>query len=131
MLKRYQVRGENYDEFPNGLKVEFLNEDTLVKSWLIADYALRKENDKKIYVEDNVKLYNRRNDQLLTDELIWDEKSEELYTNKAVKIAQPSTGDTSFGFGFRADQEFSRFEIDRKFSAIRNIEELQLKDPKK
>jgi len=124
-LKRYELRGESYDEFPNGLLVEFLNENKKVKSWLIADYAVRKENDKKIFVENNVKLYNKRNDQLLTDELIWDEKLEQLYTNKAVKIVQPSIGDTSFGFGFKADQEFTRFEIQRKFSAIKNFDELE------
>ena len=125
LLKRYDLRGESYDEFPNGLLVEFLDKHKEVKSWLEADYAVRKDNDKKIFVENNVRLYNKRDDQLLTDELIWDEKTEELYTNKAVKIVQSSVGDTSFGFGFRADQEFSRFEIQRKFSAIKNIEELE------
>ncbi len=123
-LKRYELRGENFDEFPDGLLVEFLDDNKNVKSWLKADYAVRKDKDNKIYVQDNVNLYNKRNDQLLTDELIWDEQNEELYTSKPVKIAQPSIGDTSFGFGFRADQEFTRFEIQRKFSAIKNIEEL-------
>ena len=123
-LKRYKLRGENYDEFPEGLLVEFLDDNKNPKSWLKADYAIRNENDKRIFVQDNVVLYNKRNDQLMTDELIWDEKTEELYTNKAVKIAQPSVGDTSFGFGFKADQDFTRFEIQRKFSAIKNVKDL-------
>jgi len=124
-LKRYAARGQQFDEFPDGLLVEFLNNNKQPGSWLEADYALRKENDKKIYVEKNVRLYNKKNDQLLTDELIWDEQTEELYTSKAVKIAQPTIGDTSFGFGFRADQDFTRFEIERKFSAIKNIDDLK------
>ena len=130
LLKRYSARGQQFDEFPDGLLVEFLDSRKNPKSWLEADYAVRKELDQKIYVEKNVKLYNKNNDQLLTEELIWDEKNQELYTNKPVKIAQPSIGDTSFGFGFKADQEFTRFEIQRKFSAIKNIDELSGSDKK-
>lgn len=121
ILKRYDTREEAYEEFPEGLRVEFLNKNKNVSSWLEADYAIKKENDNKIYVEQNVVLYNTRDEKLFTDELIWDEKNEEVYTNKAIKIVQPALGDTSFGFGFKADQEFTRFEISNKFSAIKNM----------
>jgi len=124
ILKRYTTRQESYDEFPDGLQVEFLNENQRVTSWLTAEYAIRKDKDSKIYVEDNVVLYNKRNEKLFTDELVWDEENEIIYTNKVVKIVQPETGDTSLGFGFRADQEFTRFEFIRSYSAIKNIDDL-------
>ena len=124
VMKRYTANGASYDEFPEGLKVEFLSPSKKVTSWLVADYALRKDKEKKIYVEKNVILYNKTNDKLETDELVWDEEAEEVYTSRPVKISQPSKGDTSFGYGFKADQEFSRFEIKRKFSAIKNVDEL-------
>lgn len=89
-----------------------------------ADYAVRKDREKKIYVENNVVLYNKRNDKLETEALVWDEDIEEIYTSRPVKISQPSRGDTSYGHGFRADQEFTRFEIKKKFSAIKNVEQL-------
>ena len=108
-LKRYTEQKETYDEFPDGLIVEFIDKNKRVKSWLEADFAIRKENDKKIYVEKNVVLYNKRNDKLMTEELIWDEAAEEIYTNKPVKITQPSVGDTSFGIGFKADQYLEIF----------------------
>ncbi|MBT8189817.1 MAG: LPS export ABC transporter periplasmic protein LptC [Bacteroidia bacterium] len=123
-MRRYMHRGESYDEFPNGIYVEFLDKRKKPKSWLEADYAIRKDAEKKIFVKENVVLYNTRDDKLETDELVWDEESEEIYTTKPVKITQPAVGDTSFGFGFKADQEFSRFEIKRKFSGIKNIDEL-------
>ena len=123
-MKRYTIKGESYDEFTDGLKVEFLDDNKRVSSWLVADYALRKDREKKIYVEKNVVLYNKQNDKLETDELVWDEGNKEVYTSRPVKISQPSKGDTSFGYGFKADQEFTRFEIKRKFSAIKNVEEL-------
>lgn len=124
VMKRYTANGASYDEFPEGLKVEFLSPSKKVTSWLVADYALRKDKEKKIYVEKNVILYNKTNDKLETDELVWDEEAEEVYTSRPVKISQPSKGDTSFGYGFKADQEFSRFEIKRKFSAIKNVDDL-------
>ncbi len=123
-MKRYKVNGSSYDEFPEGLLVEFLDEQKRVKSWLEADYAVRKDREKKIYVENNVVLYNKRNDKLETEALVWDEELEEIYTSRPVKISQPSRGDTSYGHGFRANQEFTRFEIKKKFSAIKNVEEL-------
>lgn len=123
-MKRYKVKGESYDEFPDGLLVEFLDDNKRVKSWMEADYAVRKDREKKIYVENNVVLYNKRNDKLETEALVWDEDIEEIYTSRPVKISQPSRGDTSYGHGFRADQEFTRFEIKKKFSAIKNVEQL-------
>jgi len=124
VMIRYSDKGASYDEFPEGLKVEFLSPSKKVTSWLVADYALRKDKEKKIFVERNVVLYNKKDDKLETDELVWDEEAEEVYTSRPVKISQPTKGDTSFGYGFKADQEFSRFEIKRKFSAIKNVDEL-------
>jgi len=124
VLRRYTEQAEAYDEFPEGLLVEFMDKNKRITSWLEADFAIRKENDKKIYVEKNVVLYNKNNDKLMTEELIWDEANEEIYTNKPVKITQPSVGDTSFGIGFRADQEFTRFEIRKNFSGIKNSGDL-------
>lgn len=123
-MKRYHHKGESYDEFPDGLLVEFLSPGKKVTSWLEADYALRKDKEKKIYVEKNVVLYNKQKDKLETDELVWDEEGEEVYTSRLVKISQPSKGDTSLGYGFKADQEFTRFEIKRRFSAIKNVDDL-------
>lgn len=122
-MKRYTIQSESYDEFPDGLLVEFLDDNKKVKSWMEADYAVRKDKEKKIYVENNVVLYNKRNDKLETEALVWDEGLEEIYTSRFVKISQPERGDTSFGQGFKADQEFTRFEIKKKFSAIKNIED--------
>jgi len=127
-LKRYKDQGETYDEFPDGLLVEFLDKNKRVTSWMKASYAVRKETEKKIFVrgdkdEKYVILYNKNNDVLKTDELVWDEGQEEIYTSRPVKIYQPSVGDTSFGFGFRADEKFSKFEI-QKFSALKNVDKI-------
>ncbi len=120
-LIRYFDQGEYYDEFPDGLLVEFLDPNKKVTSWLEADYALRKDIEQKIFVKENVRLFNKNNDELITTELVWDEENEEIYTYKPVKINEPSKGDTSLGIGFRADQEFTKFII-KNYVASKNVE---------
>lgn len=121
-LKRYVERKNSIDEFPDGVLVEFYDSNGKIISWLESDYAIRKDEDKKIYVKQNVKLFNTSDDELSTDELIWDEETGEIYTNKYVRIAQPQRGDTLFGYGFIAKQEFQRFQLNKKVSGTKFLE---------
>lgn len=121
-LKRYMEKKNSIDEFPDGVLVEFYDNYGKIISWLKSDYAIRKNEDKKIYVKQNVKLYNTNDDELSTDELIWSEETGEIFTNKYVRIAQPSRGDTLFGYGFIAKQEFQRFQLNKKVSGTKFLE---------
>lgn len=121
---RHLNPSDPYDEFPDGLRVTFYNAGIKPSSWLEAGYAIRKEEDKKVYVKDDVIVYNNKGDKMRTIELIWDENEKLIYTEKPVKIMQPSIGDTLFGYGVIANQDFTRFEIKRKVSAIKRFESL-------
>jgi len=121
---RYVGKNENIDEFPEGLHVIFFDKNGREKSWMDANYAIRKEDDGKIYAEDDVVVYNSRKDKLRTSEIVWDEAQEKIYTERAVKIMQPSRGDTIFGFGLVANQEFTKFELKKKFSGVKKFENL-------
>lgn len=121
---RHIGKTENLDEFPEGLHVIFYDEGGKEKSWMDAAYAIRKENDGKIYAEKDVVVYNSKKDKLRTEEIIWDESKKIIYTERAVKIMQPSVGDTIIGFGLVANQDFTKFEIKRKFSGIKKFENL-------
>ena len=124
-LVRYLGKSSQDEEFPEGLLVEFYNKRKRPYSWLKADYGMRDVLKKKIVTQGNVEMYNRKNEKLLTSELIWDEGEEILYTEKFVKIIQPESQDTTTGFGFITNQDFSRFEIKRKGSASLNVEKLK------
>lgn len=130
-LVHYMKASSSIEEFPDGLKVEFLNANKKVYSWLIADYAIRDVVKKQIITQKNVELKNTRNERILTSELIWDEAEEILFTEKYVKIIQPQTQDTTEGFGFVTNQEFTKFEIKRRgiasINASRLKEELDIK----
>ncbi len=124
-LIRHLGRSSQDEEFPDGLLVEFYNNRKRPYSWLKADYGMRDVLKKKIVTKGNVEMYNRKNEKLLTSELIWDEGEEILYTEKYVKIIQPESQDTTTGFGFITNQDFTRFEIKKKGSASLNLEKLK------
>lgn len=129
-MTRHLEKSNMYDEFPEGLKVTFYNDNGKPSSWLEAGYAIKRENEGKVYVKEDVVVYNSRNDKLRTIELIWDENEKTISTEKAVKIMQPSIGDTLFGYGVIANEDFTRFEIKRNVSAIKNYDELYPSDGK-
>jgi len=111
MLVRKKVNNEVLEEFPKGLHVEFLNKNGHVSSFLDAKYATRFERKGLVVAEDSVVVYNRRNEKLETSQLTWDEVNQNLKTPRFVKITRPTKGDTIYGFGLTADQEFNRFEL--------------------
>jgi len=119
---RHLDRSNPRDEFPDGIFVEFLGESGKVYSWLEADRAMRYEKESEVVAQGNAKFYNRKDEMLTSTELIWNENDGKLRTNKIVRITQPMKGDTSYGFGFEANEEFTQFEIKRKTSSIFNID---------
>ena len=114
LLERYNEEGNTMDVFPKGILIEFFNNQNHTDSWLKAESAIRESRNKKITARGNVVFYNARNEKLETPELIFDEKDRIVYTDKLVRITQAEKGDTTYGFGFQANQSFTVFEIRKK-----------------
>ena len=121
VMERYSDYNNSKDVFPKGILLEFLNENKIVYSWLKAETAIREERTQKITAKGNVIFYNDKNEKLETPELIWDERERIVYTDKLVRITQAEKGDTTYGFGFKANQEFTRFEIKQKVQGKINV----------
>ena len=121
VIERYISVNESRDEFPKGILVEFLGNDKKVYCWLKADRASRDDKQLKVIARGNVEFYNDKQEKLETPELIWDEKERIIYTEKLVRITQSEKGDTTYGFGFKANQDFSRFEIKKKVQGKVNV----------
>jgi len=119
---RYLDKTDPRDEFPEGIFVEFLSESGRPTSWLEADRATRYEKKGEVVAQGNAKFYNQKEEMLTSTELIWKEGDGKLTTNKFVRITQPMKRDTSYGYGFEANEEFTQFEIKKKTSSIFNIE---------
>lgn len=108
-MLRYQVDSP-YIEFPRKLHVDFYDEQTRIESVLDANYAKYRENERKVYLKDNIVVINlMKGDTLKTDELWWDQNEQRFYTDKDVQIRQKDK--TIYGKGLTAAQNFSEYTI--------------------
>jgi LPS export ABC transporter protein LptC len=121
VMERHIHFRDTKDVFPKGILIEFLDENKKVNSTLKADSAVRENNSAKVTAKGNVIFQNDKGEKLETPELIWDENERIVYTEKIVRITQAEKGDTTYGFGFKANQEFNRFEIKKKVQGKINV----------
>ncbi len=102
-------RRESRQEFPEGVRVEFFDENQAVESVLVAKYGLRQQSEARITVRDSVVWTSVEGQKLETEELHWDERRELIHTNKFVIITRPD--EVIYGHGFEAAQDFSYSRI--------------------
>ena len=108
LLKNFKIKSPYY-EMPKGLRVEFYTPDLQIESYLTAKKGWRYINQGIIEVRDSVVVVNKKGEKLETERLIWNEKTQKIYTNRFVKI---STKDqVIFGEGFEANQNFTAYKI--------------------
>jgi LPS export ABC transporter protein LptC len=115
-------RTEPYQEFVDGILVEFFGPDETVTSTLVAKYAIRYDRKGEMIVRDSVVWESVENQKLETEELIWREKEEEVFTKKFAKIT--TRREIIYGHGFRANQDFSNAKI-QQVEGIIEVEEGQ------
>lgn len=109
-LKRYIYKFRVEEEFPSGVHVEFYDDQGSATAWLDAKYAIRQPNEKKIIARDSVVLFNIEGGRIETNELIWDERTHILSTERFVKIIR-STGDTLTSYGLKTNETFTEYEL--------------------
>lgn len=97
------------EEFPEGIEVVFYDRSGNPRSWLSADYAVRDQAKRKITVQKNVVLKNDKGERLDAPELIWDEKTREIYTDRFVKHTRDDR--VIYSYGFKSNESFTRYEL--------------------
>ncbi|HZV43702.1 MAG TPA: LPS export ABC transporter periplasmic protein LptC [Saprospiraceae bacterium] len=110
VLRRVYTKYAVTEEFPKGIDVTFYNKEERPQSWLTADYARRDQAQRVVTVEKNVVLKNDAGERLDGPELIWDEKTKEIYTDRFVKITRPD-GTLIYSYGFKSNESFTRYEL--------------------
>lgn len=102
---------ENGDqEYPEGIYVEFYEEDTVTTSILEADQAFYTKETDVYKAVGNVNLQSFKNHQKLnTEELFWNRNDKQVYTDKFVIIE--TAEDVLYGQGLTAAQDFSSYRI--------------------
>lgn len=108
------------EEFPEGISVTFYDKTGKARSWLTADYAVRDQSTRKITVQKNVVLINDKGERLDGPELIWDEKTKEIYTDRFVKHTRADR--IIYSYGFRSNEDFTRYELNAVSGAMEREE---------
>lgn len=111
--------------FPDGLKLEFYDKFQNLKSVLTAKYGIKYEKRKLLIVKKDVVVINlEKQEQLNTEELVWDERSKKIYSEVDVRITTPD--EVLYGTGMVSDELFSRYEIFNSKGEV-EIEEKEIK----
>ena len=108
-MLNYLDRNDPHQEFTEGIVVTFYGPQEEVSSLLTAQRAQRYENKGEMIVQDSVVWISMNNEKLGTEELIWDERKQIIYSKKFVVITRPD--EIIYGHGFEASQDFSYSKI--------------------
>ena len=108
-MLRYLDRDNPRQEFPDGIKVVFYSTNGGASSTMTADVATRYDKTNEIHIRNNVVWESYSGERLETEELIWQERKEKVYSNRFVKIQKPD--EVIYGYGFEANQEFTEWTI--------------------
>ncbi len=102
---------ENGDqEYPEGIYIEFFNKDTIKTSTLRADQAFYSAETDEYRAVGNVRLESlEKHQKLNTEELFWNRRGQQVYTEKFVVIE--TEDDVLHGEGLTAAQDFSTYRI--------------------
>lgn len=106
-----------YTELPSGLKLYFFSDSLTVESHLTAGYGISYDRSDEMIARNNVVITNINGDKLETDELIWNQKTERISSEKFVRISTPD--EIIFGDGFESNQDISNYKIKKIRGTIR------------
>ncbi len=120
LMQKFEGK-DPYVEFPEGFEVTFYNDSGEQVSYMRANYGINYEKQDLIRARNDVVVINfEKEEELRTENLVWDKKKKIIYSNTFVKITAPDK--VIYGDSMWANESFSKREI-IKFKADIDIEE--------
>jgi len=105
----YSNRDFAFSEFPEGIHLDLFDDENH-KSVVVADYAISYSETDLIDLQGNVVLMTYTKDTLYAEQMYYDQKREQLFTNLPVRFSFAS-GNTGRGNIFDSDIRFENYEI--------------------
>ena len=109
VLERYATDVRMETEMREGITAYFYGSEGKVTSYIKSKYALRNEIERTITARKDVNVVNNKGDTLRTEELIWDEKTDQIFSKKAVRITSPDK--IIMGTGLESNTSFTQFKV--------------------
>jgi LPS export ABC transporter protein LptC len=127
----YARKEEPYIEFPQGIRVIFYTLSGIANASVQAKYAIYFQKEKLWEARYQVVAENPgEGKKLETEQLFWDEKTEQIYSDKYSKITNPN-GVSMGENGFEAKQDLTWYKLKRTTSTINLKEDLTEEEPVK
>lgn len=106
LLEGYLLAKDPYREFRKGVKIVTYKDDSLASenSTLTANYAIYYEKRNLWEAKGNVVVTNSEGRTLYTQQLFWNAKTKQIYSNVDSKIVQNEGRDVFYGEGFESDE---------------------------
>jgi len=101
-----------YQEMPKGVKITFYDDNIHEKGTITSDYAIRLVKENKITFRKNVVATNAQGETFKSEELIYDQTSKKIYTNKPVQINM-GNGDVMQGVGANSNESLYPWHIEQ------------------
>lgn len=109
LLERYNNEDRNESEMKQGITAYFYSREGKINSYIKSKYAIRNERDRTMTARKDVIVINIKGDTLRTEELIWDEKTDKIFTDKFVNITTPDQ--IIMGTGLESNTSFTWYRI--------------------
>jgi LPS export ABC transporter protein LptC len=101
---RYLDKSDSKEEFPQGFQAFFYGKNNELLNTLASKYAIRHRREGKTYMRDSVTFTSVDKEILKTSELVWNEITGRITTDKFVRIIRKD--EMLQGYGFETDQNF-------------------------
>lgn len=109
LMKRFLGKDE-YNEFPAGFEIIYYDNTGKEISYISANYGIDYQQRKLMIARYNVIIKNYdTNEELYTENLVWDKKTKLIRSNTFVKLIMPDK--TIFGDSMWANESFTEHEI--------------------
>ena len=110
-MHKYSKAEEPFTEFPQGIHVYFYDKSEKLESTINAKYAIYYQEKKLWEARNDVVAKNlKKNEQLYTDQMYWDENTQKIYSHDFTKFV--NNDGTFYGEeGFKADQNLDKWEL--------------------
>ena len=116
----FDKKNPPYWAFEKGVYLEKFDSLFRIDASIKADTAYYYEKKKLWELRSNVSIRNLKGDKFDTELLFWDEKKEEIYSDKYIRIEQEDK--TITGYGFESNQELTEYQI-RNTTGIFTVED--------
>jgi LPS export ABC transporter protein LptC len=100
---------EPFTVMPEGVLINFYNENEKLQTTLKANYGINYHTTRRMEVKYAVEVVNKNGEKLNTEHLIWDENSKKIISDVFVKI---TTGkEIIMGNGLESNEDFTQYHI--------------------